>query len=130
MRKFLKFDFFVCGASLLGIGFCFVSMSGDLEFPWSARRIAFVYAFVSGFYILFSDRIIVVVENDGVEVPAEVRHLLTVKQYYGETTGVGGLRFYLISRLIDENNVELKIKESGLGGSKYEIHFPESNHPA
>ena len=64
LRKFLKFDLFVNGASLLGFGFCFVSMSGDLEFPWSARRIAFVYAVVSGFYILFSDRIILFLVDD------------------------------------------------------------------
>ncbi len=71
--------------------------------------------------------LIAVIENDGNKIHEEVKkELMNGYPYLGNTTGVGGLRFYILSRLLDNYGAEIDIGKSSMGGARFEIVFPRS----
>lgn len=65
---------------------------------------------------------IVRIENDGKKIPSEIKNQIRDGDVYtGETAGVGGLRFYIISRLLNIYDASMNISRSYVGGIKYEV---------
>lgn len=73
------------------------------------------------------NNIVAVIENDGDEVNEEVKkELMKGSPYLGKTTGVGGLRFYILSRLLDKYCADIDIGKSSIGGSRFKLVFPRA----
>ncbi|MFW5903993.1 MAG: hypothetical protein ACOCTK_00840 [Candidatus Saliniplasma sp.] len=65
---------------------------------------------------------VVRIENDGKKIPSEIKNQIRDGDVYtGETAGVGGLRFYIISRLLNIYDASMNISRSYVGGIKYEV---------
>ncbi|MFW6305423.1 MAG: hypothetical protein ACOC1V_06570 [Candidatus Saliniplasma sp.] len=65
---------------------------------------------------------VVRIENDGKKIPSEIKNQIRDGDVYtGETAGVGGLRFYIISRLLNIYDASMNISCSYVGGIKYEV---------
>lgn len=70
-----------------------------------------------------SDEILLKIEDNGLDLPEDVVGLFTGEVYTGETSGVGGVRYYMIREIADHNNAEIEIKDSELGGARFDVHL-------
>ncbi len=69
------------------------------------------------------EKVLVSVEDDGESLLGEVEDLLSGRVYTGETTGAGGVRYYMISQIAEHNNINIEVRDSELGGPKFNIHM-------
>ncbi len=59
-------------------------------------------------------------EDDGNQLPEKIKQDSTML-YTGKTTGTGGFRYYLIKEIAKNNKAKIKIRNSELGGTKFDI---------
>ncbi|MFW5912427.1 MAG: PAS domain S-box protein [Candidatus Hadarchaeota archaeon] len=73
-------------------------------------------------------RAIIRLEDDGDKLYDEIKDLFSGSSYQGVTTGIGGIRYYIISSIADHNNAEISAGDSQMGGARLEIKLkrPES----
>ena len=69
------------------------------------------------------NKILVTIEDNGNPLPQDIKNLFTGEPYTGETTGVGGVRYYMLREIARHNNVEIEVKKSELGGPKFNIYL-------
>ncbi len=69
------------------------------------------------------EEVLVSVEDDGESLPGEVEDLFSGRIYKGETTGVGGVRYYMIRQIAEHHDAKIEVGDSELGGPKFSIHL-------
>lgn len=69
---------------------------------------------------------VVMIEDDGKKLSKSIRELFYGKIYEGKTAGEGGLRYYIIQEIANQSDAEIQIRDSKLGGSKFEIRIPRA----
>ncbi len=67
--------------------------------------------------------IMIIYEDDGKELPIEIKEIFSGRVYEGETTGAGGVLYYMIREIAEYNDAEIDVKKSELGGQKFKINF-------
>ena len=65
----------------------------------------------------------IILEDDKNPLSKEEQKNLFDKTYTGETTGIGGVRAYIIQKLLKKYNGKIRIEDSELGGSKFIIQL-------
>ncbi len=73
------------------------------------------------------EKILVKIEDDGKGIPDEKKDQVFKKGFKDEETGMSGLGLYLVKQIIKNYRGKIKIKDSKLGGAKFEIHLKKSN---
>ncbi len=76
-----------------------------------------------------SDReedILLKIEDDGKQLPEDVKNLFSGDVYTGKTTGVGGVRYYMLGEIATQNEAEIEVKDSELGGSRFNIYLQKA----
>ncbi len=66
------------------------------------------------------------IEDDGKKLPGDVKNLFTGKVYKGDTSGVGGVRYYILREIANHNNAEIEAKDSDLGGARFDTHLQKA----
>lgn len=66
------------------------------------------------------------VDDDGKQLPEDAKKLFTGEVYKGETSGVGGVRYYMIKEIARHNNLDIGVKDSDLGGTRFDIHLQKA----
>ncbi len=69
------------------------------------------------------EKVSIIIEDDGRPLNKEEKSELFKESYTGKTTGIGGVRSYIITKLIKEYNGEIKIQDSDLGGTKFIVNL-------
>ncbi len=70
--------------------------------------------------------VLVRIEDDGESLPRDIKDMFSGKSYTGETTGVGGVRYYMIRQIAEHNNAEIEVKNSDLGGNMFNIYLQKA----
>ena len=65
--------------------------------------------------------ILVRIEDDGEPLPENIENMFSGEPYTGETTGVGGVRYYMIRQIAEHNNAEIEVQDSDLGGARFTV---------
>ncbi|MFW6196514.1 MAG: PAS domain S-box protein [Thermoplasmatota archaeon] len=65
----------------------------------------------------------VIIEDNGSELPKEIKDIFSGRVYDGETTGAGGVLYYMIREIAGYNDTDVWIEKSELGGERFEIEF-------
>lgn len=63
----------------------------------------------------------VVIEDDGKGIPEKLKDKITKKGFQGEDSSGSGLGMYLVKRITESYNGDFLIKDSELGGAKFEV---------
>ncbi len=66
------------------------------------------------------------IEDDGERFPEELQNILRKSSYVGETTGMGGLRVYIIKKISEKLDGEIKLGESDYGGLRFDIFLQKA----
>lgn len=72
------------------------------------------------------DKFLVKMEDDGTKLPGNIREEVFDRNYTGETTGAEGAKLYLIGRIIKNFDFKVKVKDSELGGMRFDISFQKT----
>lgn len=67
--------------------------------------------------------ILLKVEDDGKKLPEDVKNMFSGEPYTGETTGVGGVRYYMLREIARHNKADIEVKDSELGGVRFDIQL-------
>ncbi len=76
-----------------------------------------------------SDReedILLKIEDDGKQLPEDVKNLFSGDVYTGETSGVGGVRYHMLREIARHNNAKIEVKDSELGGARFDVHLQKA----
>ncbi|MFW5912813.1 MAG: PAS domain S-box protein [Candidatus Hadarchaeota archaeon] len=65
--------------------------------------------------------VLVRIEDNGEQLPEDIASMFSGEPYTGETTGVGGVRYYIVRQIAEHNNAEIDVKDSDLGGAKFDV---------
>ncbi|KXB00527.1 hypothetical protein AKJ40_01235 [candidate division MSBL1 archaeon SCGC-AAA259M10] len=68
-------------------------------------------------------KLLVKVEDNGKRLPVDIKNLFKGEPYTGETTGAGGVRYYMLREIAKHNNAEIEVQDSELGGGKFNIYL-------
>ncbi len=71
-------------------------------------------------------KIFVSVEDNGERLPEKVKNLFSGRVYTGDTTGIGGFRYYMIRKIAEQNNATVEVKDSEMGGARFEVYLEKS----
>ncbi len=66
-------------------------------------------------------KVFVTMDDDGRKFPKDMKKDIMNRPYNGRTTGFGGIRFYLARRIADKEDIDIKLKDSSMGGGRIEI---------
>jgi len=69
------------------------------------------------------NKIIINIEDDGEKLSKNVKDILSGMPYTGETSGVGGVRYYMIGEIAKQNEVKIEVEDSTLGGARFDIYL-------
>ncbi len=67
------------------------------------------------------NEILVKVEDNGKQLIEDCKNILGGEPYVGKSTGAGGIEYYMLREIAEHNNARIKVKDSELGGSRFEI---------
>ncbi|MFP4608077.1 MAG: sensor histidine kinase, partial [Candidatus Aenigmatarchaeota archaeon] len=67
------------------------------------------------------DRLTVIIEDDGIGIPDESKGKLSDMDFKEGRNAGSGLGMYLVKNIVDTYNGDLKIKDSELGGARFEV---------
>ena len=67
------------------------------------------------------DQVIISIEDDEEEISDTLKKALLESPYVGKTAGKEGSRYYIIRELIDHTKGNIEIKDSSLGGARFDI---------
>ncbi|MFW5946472.1 MAG: PAS domain S-box protein [Candidatus Natronoplasma sp.] len=62
-------------------------------------------------------------EDDGERLPEEIKKLLFGDIYKGFTTGIGGVRYYIIKQIAKHNGIDIIPEDSDMGGERFKIYL-------
>lgn len=66
------------------------------------------------------------IEDDGKPLPKDIKKELSGKTYTGETSGAGGVRYYMLREIARHNNAKIRVKPSELGGARFDIRLEKA----
>ncbi|MEF8874283.1 MAG: MEDS domain-containing protein [Candidatus Thermoplasmatota archaeon] len=66
------------------------------------------------------------IEDDGKQVSKEIKNLFSGDVYTGETTGAGGVRYYMLREIAEHNDCRIEVKDSELGGARFDVHLKKA----
>ncbi|KXA93790.1 hypothetical protein AKJ36_03690, partial [candidate division MSBL1 archaeon SCGC-AAA259I07] len=66
------------------------------------------------------------IEDDGKRLPEDIENIFSGELYTGETTGVGGVRYYMLREIARHNNAEINVKDSEMGGASFDVHLQKA----
>ncbi len=69
--------------------------------------------------------VLVKITDDGETLPSDIKNMFSGGLYTGKTTGVGGVRYYMIKQIAEHNNAEIEVRDSELGGSGFDIYLSD-----
>ncbi len=72
-------------------------------------------------------KILAKIEDNGEFLPDEVKKLTSGDLYTGETTGVGGVRYYMIGKIAENNQGKVKVEDSELGGARFDVYLKKAD---
>ena len=61
------------------------------------------------------------IEDDGKPLPAEIKKMFSGEVYTGETTGAGGVRYYMLREIAEHNNCRTEVQDSDMGGARFDV---------
>lgn len=70
---------------------------------------------------------IVRIEDNGERLTEDIKDLFSGSGYTGKTAGIGGARYYTLRQIADHNNAEIEVKNSELGGARFDIHLQRAS---
>ncbi len=69
---------------------------------------------------------IITVEDDGQGISGEYKDKIFERGFKGEDTGGFGLGMYLVKQIIERYNGSIEVKDSELGGARFDIHLQKA----
>lgn len=63
------------------------------------------------------------IEDNGKKLPEDVKKLFSGEVYTGETTGAGGVRYYMLREIAEHNNAKIEVQDSDLNGTRFDIYL-------
>ncbi|KXA96018.1 hypothetical protein AKJ38_04085, partial [candidate division MSBL1 archaeon SCGC-AAA259I14] len=70
--------------------------------------------------------ILLKIEDNGKKLPEDIKNLFIGESYTGETTGVGGVRYYMLREIARHNNANIEVKDSDIGGVRFDVHLKKT----
>ncbi len=71
-------------------------------------------------------KIIVKMEDNGSRIPDKIKQNISKESYKGDTSGIEGFRYYIAREIAAHNKAKIEIKDSKLGGTRFDIHLKKS----
>ncbi len=68
----------------------------------------------------------VVIEDNGQKLPQEIKDIFSGKIYEGETSGAGGVIYYMIKEIAEYNDAKIEVDDSKLGGQRFVIDLEKN----
>ncbi len=72
------------------------------------------------------DDILLSIEDDGKQLPEEIKNLFSGDVYTGETTGIGGVRYYMLREIAEHNDCRIEVKDSDMGGVRFNVRLKKA----
>ncbi len=72
------------------------------------------------------ENILLRIEDDGKQLPKEVKKIFTGEIYTGETSGIGGVRYYMLREIAKHNKAKIEVKDSDLDGACFNIQLEKA----
>ncbi len=72
------------------------------------------------------ENVLIRIDDDGGTLPDDVKNMFSGEAYTGRTTGVGGVRYYMIKQIAEHNNADINVQDSEYGGARFDIRL--QNH--
>ena len=69
------------------------------------------------------EEILLRIEDDGKPLPAEIKKMFTGEAYTGETTGVGGVRYYMLKEIAEHNDAIIEVQDLEKGGTRFDVYL-------
>ena len=66
---------------------------------------------------------IVTLKDDGKKISKKTKQIFRGKAYTGETAGEGGIKYYIIKEIAEQNKTQISVGESEMGGAKFIIQL-------
>ncbi len=70
--------------------------------------------------------ILVRIEDDGKPLPEDIKKLFTKRVYSADTSGIGGVRYYIVGEIARHNNSKIEAKDSELDGASFDIRLQKA----
>ncbi len=64
-------------------------------------------------------------EDDGKSLPEDIKRLFSGEVYTGDTTGAGGVRYYMLREIAEHNHYDIEVSDSEFGGALMEVKIKE-----
>ncbi|KXA94757.1 hypothetical protein AKJ36_02300 [candidate division MSBL1 archaeon SCGC-AAA259I07] len=72
------------------------------------------------------DECIITVEDNGCGIPDEIKEKIFERGFKGGDTGVSGLGMYLVKQIIESYDGGIEVKDSELGGARFDIRLKKA----
>ncbi|MEF8835225.1 MAG: PAS domain S-box protein, partial [Candidatus Thermoplasmatota archaeon] len=70
--------------------------------------------------------ILLSIEDDGKQLLEEIKNLFSGDVYTGETTGIGGVRYYMLKEIAEHNDCRIEVKDSDMGGARFDVRLKKA----
>lgn len=70
--------------------------------------------------------ILLIIEDNGESLPEDIKNLISGEVYKGKTTGSANVLYYTISEIAEHNNANIEVRDSELGGAKFDIFLEKA----
>ncbi len=67
------------------------------------------------------------IEDDGKQLPNDIKNLFSGDVYTGETTGAGGVRYYMLREIAEHNDCRIEVKDSEMGGARFDLELKRAD---
>ncbi|MFP4142340.1 MAG: PAS domain S-box protein [Thermoplasmata archaeon] len=67
------------------------------------------------------ERIKVIIEDDGKDLPVEIKEIFSGKAYEGETSGAGGVLYYMIKKIAEHNEARVEVDRRDSDWTRFEV---------
>ncbi len=71
--------------------------------------------------------VIVSIIDDGARLPEDIKELFSGKVYMGESSGAGGVLYYMIKQISESIDAMMEVKDSELGGARFDIYLERAD---
>ncbi|MFW6305142.1 MAG: ATP-binding protein, partial [Candidatus Saliniplasma sp.] len=65
----------------------------------------------------------VMIEDNGADLPDEVKDIFSGKMYDGRTSGAGGVLYYMIREIAEHNEADIEVKTPESGWTRFEVYM-------
>ncbi len=69
------------------------------------------------------NEVLVEIEDNGKPLTEDVKDLLERRIYKADTSGIGGVRYYIAGEIARHNNSKIEVRDSEMGGAKFGMRF-------